>query len=405
MNSRAAIALASLALLMSCAAPGRRGERPPPPPQPAQTDRLIVASANIPPDRGQGFYRTGEILFSEGRYSQAVTAYQRFIAGAPPDHRLTDNAYFKIGMSWFEMGRYRDALYYFNAVTQRFVRSEVYNEALINAAICQYHLNDFEEAETAFKRVTGRLSDPGQKAYVFFFLGAIAEKRSDFIEAVGKFVAAERSALTGDLVAASKTKISRIMHNFLSEKELRMLAERYSGEWPAKMALEELMRIYRQNGDTAALAKIHEWYDREFLKIPGKPIAEQPPLGDDRYAPVQIKIAAVLPLSGENAATGREVIQGMRLAFNSFHELIQERGIQLIVKDSGSDPGGARSVVTHIAEDRDVLLVIGPVFSAEFEQAAPVAQRYRLAHLSPTATAEITTGARRRGEGQIPLCL
>ncbi len=389
MNSKLlALGMVISLLVTACASRGK-GERPGSYSEPpVRTDRLIVSSAKFPLGQANSIYRKAENLYARRHYSEAVQTYKRFITESSPQSDLIDNAYFKIGMSWFEMGRYRDALYFFDVIIDRFRNSEVYEESLINSGICRYHLNEFEKAENTFNIVLTRNVRPGNKAYIYFFLGSLSEKKSDFTEAIKFYVEAEKLAQSTELVVISKSKIGRILHNFLGEGELVSVTKKYSSRWPAKLAFEELIRIYRQNGDAAALARTKKTYESQFaLSTPPKGHVGQT-IGDDTFTPSRIKIGAVLPLSGPNAKTGREIVQGMQLAFNSFQKLVRDRGIHLVIKDSGSDPGGASDVVERIAQDRDTILVIGPVFSSEFENSAAVAERYRIPVFSPSATAE-----------------
>lgn len=391
MTRRITAALVALAL-SACAAPERKPAKPGYEPPPSET-RLIA----IPPKPSQTpadmRYQAADSMLDREMFYKAAKLYMRFISGADKSDPLVDNAYFNVGLSWFGAGRYRDAAEYFDTVTAQYPLSDVYREALINSAICHYHLNAYDTAENKLNKALRRVSEPGLKAYIYFYKGALAEKKPYFGQATDFYATAERMAADQGLVKQARQRIVRLFHNFLSEKELIDAAEKYKPQWPAKLALEELMRIYRQAGDGQRYNATKTEYDILFApkREPGE--SEKPRSGDPEYRPEKIRIGVVLPLSGPSAKTGQEIVQGIQLAFNSFHSLIREKNVQLIIRDSGSSPGGgAAELVEELAKDKDVLMILGPVFSDEFEKAADIASQWQVVTLSPSATAEGVTG-------------
>jgi len=391
MNKAVAAALLT-SLIIACASPGKKTVGVPKVRAEPESSRLLV----VPPEPALRemsiLYRKAERLYSRTLYSEAAQTYLKFISSAPPDHPLVDNAYFKVGMSLFETERYRDAQRYFNIVTTRFPRSEIFTEALINSAISLFHLNDYKNAAKLFTQASNLVSNSGHRAYIFFYQGNIAENKSNFLEAVNFYVLAERMAQNNPLVKASRSKLKRIFHNFLGEEELIEITRLYNGQRPAKLAFEELMRIYNQINDSNQLEAIKTEYKEQFPDHAQSLKGAILPIGDDTYEPEQIKIGVVLPLSGEGEETGREIVQGIQLAFNSFNALVSEKNIQLIIKDSGGGDLDSEKAVEQLAGDQDVLLIIGPVYSDQFEKSAEVSLRYRIPVFSPTATAEGAAG-------------
>lgn len=106
-------------------------------------------------------------------------------------------------------------------------------------------------------------------------------------------------------------------------------------------------------------------------------------------------LGVVLPLSGDFAAYGQESLRGILLAADLFAEseteatgvgypdegaidapgLRRRRSpeLRLLVRDSGGDPGRAAAAVRELADERDLLAVIGPIFSGESLAAADAA--------------------------------
>lgn len=125
-----------------------------------------------------------------------------------------------------------------------------------------------------------------------------------------------------------------------------------------------------------------------------KPLSSSP----QQQVPTQqkLKIGCVLPLSGEGAAIGQRVLEGIQLAFNSFNvseippkgDLLQ---LQLVIKDSGGEVN-AVNLLESLAKEEDVVAIIGPLFSKTVLASAKVADKYKLPIFSPTASSKNISG-------------
>ncbi len=385
LNARTAIVLLTLFLFTACAStPDRKPEKRETPPPKFDRPVAIVS----PPAKHTGFiFSKAEKLFAEKRYSEAAEAYLEYLKKTAPDDRLADNAYLKTGLCWFEMGRYRDALYYFEALPKKYPNSDVYSEALLNTAISYFYLNDNEKAEEIFNKALPLLGLPGKRAYVHFFRAGMKSRKGQFEEAVELYVKSETMADNERLVKAARARVEKIFHNFLGEEALKSITFKYSGMWPSKMAFTELFNIYKRSGESSLLDEVKIRYAKQFPSKK-KPLGEWLSEGNENYKPESPKIGAVLPLSGSGARAGREILQGIQLAFNSLRDLANEKNIKPIVKDSSSNPKNAEEALIELAKDRDVILTLGPAFSEAFERAAQIADRYRMPVLSPSASAE-----------------
>ena len=395
MNARGWLAVAGFVCVLgfqACVTPPKH-----PPPAPPAPPRAGVAApegpvVSPPPGRERGanaLYRRAEGLYSQGRWREAAGEYTRFIATSAPDDHLMDNAYFKAGMSWLRLGRYRDALYNFQAMLEKYPGSGLRAEAMINAGVCYYHLNDYDKAEDFFSRAWPLITDPGHKAYIHFYRAAMAERRGDFMKALKLYVRSERSSDDDELIELARSKTARLVHNFLGEKDLLEMTKLYPGLWPAELAFGELANIYRRSGDEAALSGIEERRKEQFArKLSGGAGQLEEREEEAQPAPVSPEIGVVAPLSGKGARAGMEVVQGIQLAVGSFHDMAQEKNLQLIIKDSASDVETARRAMEELAQDSDTLVILGPVFSRAFERAAGVADEYRIPVFSSSSNAE-----------------
>src|SRR5262249_47593534 len=96
---------------------------------------------------------------------------------------------------------------------------------------------------------------------------------------------------------------------------------------------------------------------------PTQPIPALPP------AVQHIKVALLLPLSGEQAALGHSLLQASQLALFE----APDSNLELLVRDTGdSSVGAAQAAEDAIHEGAQ--LVLGPVFGNAVKEVAPVAQ-------------------------------
>jgi len=100
-----------------------------------------------------------------------------------------------------------------------------------------------------------------------------------------------------------------------------------------------------------------------------------------------LKIGAVLPLSGDAAAYGQSAKSGMDLALEEINMTTSGRRFVIVYEDSKADPKiGVASFQKLVDVDR-VVVVLGPLTSAEVLAVAPIAERRKVVVLSPTASA------------------
>ncbi|AWN34341.1 penicillin-binding protein activator [Methylobacterium radiodurans] len=87
--------------------------------------------------------------------------------------------------------------------------------------------------------------------------------------------------------------------------------------------------------------------------------------GAGRIGSGSVKVALVLPLTGQGSALGAAMRNAAELAYEEF----QQPDLQILVKDDRAIPDGAREAVqAALAEGAD--LVLGPVFAANVQAAA-----------------------------------
>jgi branched-chain amino acid transport system substrate-binding protein len=106
--------------------------------------------------------------------------------------------------------------------------------------------------------------------------------------------------------------------------------------------------------------------------------------------PKEIKIGAILPLTGDAAIYGQEIKNGIDLATNEVNTVRTQKIRVIYEDDQGNATTGISAIQKLISQDK-VPLVIGGAMSSVCAAIGPVAMKNKIILLSPTATAPLLT--------------
>lgn len=108
-----------------------------------------------------------------------------------------------------------------------------------------------------------------------------------------------------------------------------------------------------------------------------------------------IKVGAVLELTGEIAAYGNAAMRGMQVAADELNksDYFGGRRLQLLFEDSGSEPQKAVAGIQKLISTSKVPVVIGGVSSGTTLAMASVAEKSKVVLFSPGASAPALTNA------------
>lgn len=94
-------------------------------------------------------------------------------------------------------------------------------------------------------------------------------------------------------------------------------------------------------------------------------------------APTAPAIGVILPLKGQYSAYAEDALNGVLLAASVFGKA-DGAGVEVIVKDVGSDPASVETAVAELAHDGRVAGLVGPLLSSTAIEAAKHAQVRRI---------------------------
>ncbi len=104
----------------------------------------------------------------------------------------------------------------------------------------------------------------------------------------------------------------------------------------------------------------------------------------------EISIGCYIPMTGSAAAMGQVVWKGIEIAHRLKSEVSGQK-IKLILLDTKSDKIEAANAVSRLIEKDKVKAIIGEVISGDTLAGAPIAERFAIPNITPTATNPLVT--------------
>jgi tol-pal system protein YbgF len=103
-------------------------------------------------------YQAGFNLLKEGKYDEAATALQNFVA-QNPQHELASNAMYWLGEAHYVRRNYPAALAAFESVPRDYPGARKAPDALLKAGYCQYEMQRYGPARVTLTRLLQEFPD------------------------------------------------------------------------------------------------------------------------------------------------------------------------------------------------------------------------------------------------------
>ncbi|MFA4974029.1 MAG: ABC transporter substrate-binding protein [bacterium] len=376
------LALTLIALAAGCATFGGGG-----------VGKAKYPNAITPP--AQAEFDAAKALYDGQRLSDADAAFARFIADQPYT-QLTDESRFLRGEITFMRGAYAAAAEAYRSAYSQIESPLVGPKARFKAAFSLHRLG---RNDAALKELRGinrrqasrvlllRADSLGVRAsealkrplgeYVVWELWLL-DDYSSAASAEGVGVEGERLVSEADALDAVRKWVAD-KGVTSSQVEILPLKE-MKGKRSGGYAMYKQALAHHSEGNTAYAAKLLRSYTSSYPKHEYFGAAQllMGELGGVVGEGAGIAVGVILPLSGKNALYGGSVLHGIECAIGLYQPCTGPGGVRLVVRDSASLPGGAVAAVDEIAQDRDVIAIIGPLESADAFAAAQRAQELKI---------------------------
>jgi len=324
-----------------------------------------------------------EHLYHSGDFDKAQLFYQNFLDGKPSDSRA-NTALYRLGIIHQQNRSFATALRYFKMVMSREPSIELFHDTNFSLAQCLFSLEQYSEAEALFEKIKLSHPDAKKKWEAEIYIGRSYEKRLDFESAVEKLRVIYSQSEVKTLNSEAERLIKSIIDNQLDKTQLIRLSKKYSSDFPLDQILLRLISIYRDERSLEQLRKIISEFLRLFPESSDRFVVDSTLKQIEENKENKLRIGAVLPLTGKMALSGQQVLQGIQLAVSELNLVHQGALLEVTVKDSVSAP--IDNTVENLAIDPSMIGIVGPVLSGFVKDAIPIADRYHLAMITPTAS-------------------
>lgn len=312
-----------------------------------------------------------EEAFKAGNLEEASQRYQE-LAMAFPRSPQAARALLRQGEIDYRLDKYEKAVSWFQQVINEYPVRPEGDEARLWLLRCYLQLERFNDAVETGRSLTKYLPKKAQKAVAAEVVGDAEVARLNYVKAVNWYVRSyELAEEDKHIFLAAKVDIA-LKH--LGKEEVVALAAEYPETFPHLQLQTRLVEIEMESGRFGMAQEqlqslIERWPDHPLVDTwQGMTEKVEEWLKVDMTA-----VGCVLPLSGRYQAYGDRVLRGLVMAAQDFKN--NGGDIQLIIKDSGGDPGLAVAAVRDLVLDNKVAAIIGPLSRVAAEAAAEEAQK------------------------------
>ncbi|MFI5250818.1 MAG: ABC transporter substrate-binding protein [Bacteroidota bacterium] len=330
---------------------------------------------------------TLSIVFIEGK--PYVSAQEEFMPVASVNPR------FEEALRYYHSGNYAQASAIFNSLLDMRPLHQYTTASYVMAAKSFFNMRNYDRSSSLLKNFLAAYPKSKYADNAFYTLGLCYIMEHQDGEAALALLRAKENSPDSVTVDRSQTLLE-----YLAQGD-RVLVD---------------LQNFPQNGETLRtrdymtyLKARHSYAEGDFgnaRKLVDALLASNPgsDIGNDALAlkikigdGVRLKIGALLPLFHTGASPAKslamEMLEGMKYALEVKNQSLPE-GLKILLdaKDVASDTGLAKQMLKELAEDNEVVGILGPMFSNIAFELAGVADEEKIPLISPTANAHGIAG-------------
>ncbi|MDX1764946.1 MAG: penicillin-binding protein activator, partial [bacterium] len=339
-----------------------------------------------PQDRS---FATAERAFRQGQYADAIRSYQAFLNLGSGDPRVP-RALLGVSRSLHAVKDTRGATLHLKRVVGDFPGTGEAEEAQLLLARIAIDEGNENRALSLLRVLTTEARSREVSAKAYLLRGQIFLKRQDPGLAMKQFNRGLGLIRDREAILQFYREVVESLLSSVSDTGLEQFVQDSPSGFPGDVSLFVLGRRAKERQDNYRASVIFDKFRERFpdhplaadlekraLALPGSP---------DNWS--NLIIGCVLPLSGPLKDIGKQTMQGVLLSLEKNSNRYGGRGVQVQIEDSSGDPARARELIYRIAQNPNVVAVIGPLTSRAVMESANVAEDYHLPMITPAATAE-----------------
>jgi len=340
-------------------------------------------------DKAAGIdFKIAETAYAQDKSDEAIRVLKAILKNYPSS-AWADDVHSKLGDIYLANGQYQEATLYYRAVREDFFFSPFKNRAGFRLGVCDYKLENYEEAARTLVAVSSRFTDPVRRLEIYAIIIDSYENSDQMVLALPYYASMYRiydsHALGEDLQTAyikfpskdfAHERVIEIIHQTDDPTILRKIISTYQNFFPAQHALLRLAQLQlAENKSNLAESNLEELLHR----FPNDPLTTESRTLlkrlQSRYLVNENHIGVILPLTGRHGKFGRETLRGIELATYLMRDTYPNSKIQFFVKDAQSKSERAAQLVNDLVTDHQVIAIIGPLLPQTSHLAAQEAEK------------------------------
>jgi branched-chain amino acid transport system substrate-binding protein len=305
-----------------------------------------------------GLFQKAESSYHQLAYRQAYQQYSYYLELYPQGSNAME-ARLREAEILGLLGDWQGSLKHYQGILARQPNPDVSLKARYGIGRAYFKLGEYQQASQVLDNLTATDMPRSLWFSTQALLAEIALKQGNVPQAFNRLRLATQDLASGDPEWFEDLK-TRLLEQ-ATTPELEQLAALYRDNPLSAALLLRLARQAQDSGNTDAAAKWLETLKERFPTSPEAAAAERLLAGN------KVEVGCLLPLSGQLSSIGFRVQRGMELA-------AKKTPVKLLFKDTGTDPETAASLTRELAQNPNVLGVVGPLSSAVAQSAAEAAQ-------------------------------
>jgi ABC-type branched-subunit amino acid transport system substrate-binding protein len=306
-----------------------------------------------------GLFQKAESSYHRQAYRQAYQQYSYYLELYPQGTEAME-ARLRSAEILGLLGDWQGSLKHYQAILARQPEPDVSLKARYGIGRAYFRLGEYQQASQVLDNLTASSDLPRSLWFSTQALMAeIALKRGQVPQAFNRLRLAAQDLASGDQEWFEDLKTRLLEQATVSD--LEQLETLYRDN-PLSAAL--LLRLARLAQDSGKPAEAEKWLRTLKERFPASPETAS---AERLLAGNKVELGCLLPLSGQLSSIGFRVQRGMELA-------AKKAPVELVFKDTGSNPENAARLTQELAQDENVVAILGPLSSAAAQSAAETAQ-------------------------------
>lgn len=342
-----------------------------PQPDTAAGDRSLFLAA-------QQFYENQD-------YDAALNSYRAYLQRFPegPDAAA---ALLQVGRIFLIRGDYRQARAAFDRALRQYPGADTAVEARIGLLEVDYGEQNYDKVVELSSRLLEERLAPQQAARVYEVLGDTYIAMQLPEDAIYFYNMGARK-VDGEQQLRLRNKL-QVSVQLLDTAEVISLLGFIEEDLPRSYLMYQLGLNYTRTENYEDAMSALQAYLKEYPDHEHAPAARR--LMDSLSARLfynRTTVGCLLPLSGRYQIYGNRALKGIEIALAQFNRTYPDSEVQLVVKNTGSDPDEVVDAVKALVKEK-VAAIIGPLVNAEY--AAAIAQESGIPIITFTQKEDIT---------------